>query len=96
MLFAGDAAERRTEELLRLRYPDIDLLKVPHHGRANINSREFIERISPTYAIITAGQSDSAVRNALNAVGARSFYSGLGNVHFVTDGLTLRPMIGVY
>jgi len=94
MLFTADALERRLREIIDVEWPAIDLLKIPHHGRANIVSAEFITKLKPAYGVVTAKQSDSAIRNACSAAGTRVFYSGLGDVHFVTDGLVFEPAGG--
>ncbi len=57
MLFTGDAgvaAERRfLAEAIDLH---VDVLKVGHHGSAYSSSPEFIERVHPSYAIISVGR----------------------------------------
>ena len=52
-LFTGDAEKERLEEILNIDFPKIDLLKVPHHGRANTVSTKVIEKLDPAYVVIT-------------------------------------------
>ncbi len=57
MLFTGDA-ERIAEQRLCASGEDLqaELLKVAHHGALGSSSDAFIERVSPRYALISAGK----------------------------------------
>ena len=92
MLFTGDAKDVRLRELMDIEWPNIDLIKIPYHGRAVDSSAEFITKLKADYGVITATQSDSVVRIACANAGTRVFYSGFGDVHFISDGLTLKPI----
>ncbi|HPO12710.1 MAG TPA: hypothetical protein PLI09_04635 [Candidatus Hydrogenedentes bacterium] len=51
----------------------VDLLKLPHHGSKNNNSKEFFERIKPKYVVISTngidyGHPDSTTLTQLKAV----------------------------
>lgn len=37
---------------------DIDILKVGHHGSKTSSSKEFIEKLKPTYSIISVGENN--------------------------------------
>ena len=56
LLFMGDA-NIKSEEYILENYDirDITILKVGHHGSSTSSSEEFIESVSPTYALISAG-----------------------------------------
>lgn len=90
-LFAGDSEKERLDELLsqsefELRH---DLLKVPHHGRKEKNSEEFLEAVSPEAAIITCSEEepgDDKVRKILKQAGAQIFLTSEGTVTCVSDG----------
>lgn len=55
-LFMGDA-ERESENEIITNYSDIsaDVLKVGHHGSNTSSARPFIEKVKPSYAIISVG-----------------------------------------
>lgn len=57
-LFAGDSEKVRLQELLEQTDFDLshDLLKVPHHGKKEKNSEEFLEAVSPKIAVITCSE----------------------------------------
>ena len=60
MLFTGDAEiqseERMLKEGLTLKS---DLLKIAHHGSDTSTSPEFLEAVSPDYAVISVGKDNS-------------------------------------
>ena len=94
-LFTGDAKARRIREMLSLReIADTrwDFLKVPHHGRYNRRSIEFISTIRPDFAVITSSfdnPADNEVVTALESVGAVVFFTINGNIRCISDGNTL-------
>lgn len=55
VLLMGDA-EAEIEK--NINPGDVDLLKVGHHGSHSSTKREFIERITPEYAVIMAGEGN--------------------------------------
>jgi len=55
MLFSGDASAYYMPEEL----PDIDFLKVAHHGSARSLSADFLEKTSPSLAVISVGAGNS-------------------------------------
>ena len=91
MLFAADAEEKRLQELMKIHWPEIDLLKVPHHGRASVSSGAFIEIITPEYAVVTSDTADMVVKNALESAGTEMFFTRQGRVSFQSDGVGLVP-----
>ena len=54
ILLTGDA-EKETEAEILSQMPEVDLLKVGHHGSHSSTTDAFLERVNPKYAIITAG-----------------------------------------
>lgn len=55
-LFTGDLVKAGEAALLaRGLLPDVDLLKVPHHGSLTSSSQEWLDRIRPETAVISAG-----------------------------------------
>ena len=86
MLFAGDTEFERIRELMGTPGLESVILKVPHHGRLAANSRQFIEYISPEYAIITSSESEPAdqeVLDILDSLGVTTYFTLDGNVTIV-------------
>ena len=58
-LFMGDASTTTEKEILnKYNLPDIDVLKVGHHGSKTSSSTEFIDEINPKYSIISVGKNN--------------------------------------
>ena len=58
-MFMGDASITTEEEILnKYNLPDIDVLKVGHHGSKTSSSKEFISEINPKYSIISVGKNN--------------------------------------
>ena len=58
-MFMGDASSTTEEEILeKYNLPDIDVLKVGHHGSKTSSSEEFINKINPKYSIISVGKNN--------------------------------------
>ncbi len=55
----GDAS-KNNESLLLKKYnlPEIDILKVGHHGSKTSSSKEFIEMIKPKISLISSGKNN--------------------------------------
>ena len=89
MLFSGDADKKRLEEMLLMKWKNIDLLKIPHHGRANIHSEAFIRLLSPTYAVVTSKDADEIIKEICEEINTQVFYTGTGDKVFYSDGLKI-------
>lgn len=90
-LFAGDCEKERLKELLNQTEFELnhDLLKVPHHGRKEKNSEEFLEAVSPKAAIITCSQEepgDEKVQKVLQQTGAQIYLTSEGTITCISDG----------
>jgi len=58
-LFMGDASITIEKEILnKYNLPDIDVLKVGHHGSKTSSGKEFINKINPKYSIISVGKNN--------------------------------------
>lgn len=57
-LFTGDATKNIETKYLN-DFSDVDLLKVGHHGSDTSSSTEFIQKISPEYAVICVGEDNT-------------------------------------
>ena len=58
-LFTGDASSITEKEILNTyNLPNIDVLKVGHHGSKTSSSEEFINKINPKYSVISLGKNN--------------------------------------
>ena len=57
-LFTGDATEKTEKQILN-QYIHADVLKVGHHGSKYSSTKEFLDKVQPTYAIISVGEGNS-------------------------------------
>lgn len=90
MLFAGDAEKKRLEEMLLINWKDIDLFKIPHHGRSNINSERFIRALSPTYGVVTSNNADEIIKETCEEINTQVIYTGTGDKVFHSNGDVLQ------
>lgn len=88
-LFSADAEKIRLQELLT-QIPDLQstLLKVPHHGVLEDNSKLFFQKVKPSYAVITASKKTEYKEAArlLEEQGVKIFMTYEGEVEAVSDG----------
>lgn len=91
-LFTGDALRKRSEELLLIDWPAVDLYKVPHHGRANGASETMFDRMQPQFAVVTAKTADEAIVNAAQRNKTQLFYTAQGDCIFVSDARQMLAM----
>lgn len=88
-LFAGDAEKERLAEMILQTGKDIDFLKVPHHGRYNEMTEEFIGHINPYYAVITCSDKNPAEQetiDVLNNIGAETYFTKDGDITVESTG----------
>lgn len=57
ILLMGDAG-KEIERFIQKEVPDIDILKVGHHGSNTSTDIDFVDAITPEYAIISAGEDN--------------------------------------
>ena len=58
-MFMGDASITTEKEILdKYNLPDIDVIKVGHHGSRTSSSKDFINEINPKYSIISVGKNN--------------------------------------
>lgn len=55
-LFTGDAMEQRLSEIMDIGH--FDLLKVPYHGRKLENLAEFLDAVSPQFAVVCTSNDE--------------------------------------
>ncbi len=80
MLFTGDAMKKRLKELQELDWGQVDLLKIPYHGRYVKGEEEFLQQIAPKYAVVTAADAEPEVRQSLEGMGTEVYYTRRGDL----------------
>ena len=92
-LFAGDAeADRLTEVIATFGRP-YDFLKVPHHGKANKNTKRFITTVKPTYSVICDSDKNPAedeTISILEFVESEIYSTRNGNISVLSDGAEIK------
>lgn len=82
-MFTGDATAETEKEFLSMVKDDeikIDFLKVAHHGSKNSSTLDFLNKIKPSYAIISAGVNNwynfpsQETIDRLKSVGTKEIY----------------------
>ncbi|MCI8615365.1 MAG: MBL fold metallo-hydrolase [Lachnospiraceae bacterium] len=91
-LFTGDCEKERLTELLTQKEFDLthDVLKIPHHGRKEKNSGEFLKAVSPEAAVITSSDdkpADDEIRKMLKKLGTEVYFTNDGTVTCLCDGV---------
>ncbi len=93
-LFTGDAEEKAEKDILKTNM-DIkaDVYKAGHHGSKSSSHEEFLEEISPDFAVISCGEGNShghphaQTLNNLRAMGIKVFRTDeQGAIVAVSDG----------
>jgi beta-lactamase superfamily II metal-dependent hydrolase len=95
-LFTGDAQKEAEASMLAAGIvPDVDILKVGHHGSRTASSIQFLQVAKPEYAIYMAGQGNSyghphqETINNLCEIGAQIYGTDIhGTIVITTDGVT--------
>jgi len=95
-LFPADALLKAEEAMLARRYfplPEVEILKVGHHGSRSASSTAFLERVNPEVAIYMAGKDNKSgypheeTLYALGQIGADIYGTDVhGTIIVVTDG----------
>ena len=94
-LLTGDAMREVEANLLNSAVQlSSDVLKVARHGASSATTSGFLDAVSPSIAIISAGENNSflsqEVLRRLNNAGAHVFRTDLhGNIVITSDGTTL-------
>ena len=58
-MFMGDASITTEKEILnKYNLPNINVLKVGHHGSKTSSGKEFIDEINPKYSIVSVGKNN--------------------------------------
>jgi len=60
ILFTGDASIKTEKEIIKVyNLNNVNILKVGHHGSKTSTSREFLDYLNPTYALISVGENNN-------------------------------------
>ncbi|MHC1722799.1 MAG: MBL fold metallo-hydrolase [Aminipila sp.] len=89
-LFTGDAQEKRINELLEIHWRNIDLLKIPYHGRYSANVDKLIEKCAPEYAVVTSDSADDIIWEACAQSNSLILTTLKCTRTFVSDGKELK------
>jgi competence protein ComEC len=96
-LLAGDVEEGVDPELLERGLPQVDLLKVAHHGSRTASTRPFLEAVHPRVAIVSAGAGNPYGHPApstierLHELAERTYRTDTdGTVEVAFDGAAVR------
>lgn len=94
-LFTGDM-ETMAEKLIDDNI-DVDVLKVGHHGSNTSSSKEFLNRVTPTIAVISVGKDNKYnhpsqdIVDRLNGIGAQVYRTDeKGNITITSDGFKME------
>jgi competence protein ComEC len=101
-LFTGDAQADSEKEILAKGYTlNSDILKVGHHGSTTSTSSDFLNAVSPRYAIISVGEDNDyghphrETLDQLNAAGIAVYRTDLnGTITINSDGSSLTVKAG--
>jgi len=97
-LFCGDADIVNEATMLANDEPaDSDVIKIGHHGSTTSTASEFLDAVSPDFAVISVGEDNSynhpsqLALDTIKSVGARLFRTDRdGTVIFSSDGKTIK------
>lgn len=92
-LFSGDAEEERLSEILSEYGRQFDFLKVPHHGKYNSMTKQFINTVKPSYSAVcdsTKNPADERTIEILESVGSRIYSTKDGNISVYSDGKKIK------
>jgi competence protein ComEC len=103
-LFTGDIGKEAEERMLQKGYPlRAEILKVPHHGSFSSSSPPFLQRVKPSYAVISVGERNIGrlphpeVIKRYQQLDSRIFRTDKhGAITVITDGekIEVKPFCG--
>lgn len=91
-LFMGDADTHTEEEVMKRYDVHADVLRVGHHGSYTSTGEEFLQHVSPQFAVISYGQKNPyghphrSVMKRLNRHGIMVYTTAKKDIEFETDG----------
>jgi competence protein ComEC len=104
LLLSGDIGQEAEERMLRKGHSlKADILKVPHHGSSSSSSPIFLQRVNPTYAVLSVGERNIGrlphpeVMKRYQQLGIKIFRTDKhGAITVVTDGekIEMKTFLG--
>lgn len=95
-LFTGDA-EKEVEDIILKKDINIDVLKVGHHGSSTSSSESFLNKVTPSYAIISVAKENSYNHPSESTINRLRKYtdniymtSELGTILLTSDGKSIN------
>ena len=72
-LFAGDTGEEAEQDIAHLaKWLHADVIKIPHHGSKTSSGLELLSKVSPSFAVISAGRDNSFGHPSPDVIGRLS------------------------
>ncbi len=103
ILLAGDIEKETEDRMLREGYSlKADILKIPHHGSSSSSTPYFLQRVEPSYAVLSVGERNIGklphpeVLRRYEQLGSRIFRTDKhGAITVTTDGekIEIKPFI---
>lgn len=99
-LFTGDAEEIIETEVIRTGAElKSDVLKAPHHGSKTSSSEPFLEKVGPTYIVVTSGLGNDhnlpspEILERYSNIGAKTLLTEeMGSIVFAANGKEVIPL----
>ena len=97
-LFTGDIEEEAEKKLVQLGSRlESTVIKVPHHGSVMSNTKEFLAKVHPSYAVFSVGYKNrfgfpnKRILERYRDLGSRTYRTDTdGAITMITDGVLLR------
>ncbi len=96
-LFTGDIGIEQEQKIISFLPRKLEVLKAAHHGSQYSNSKELLEWINPTYAVISCGEGNSyghphteAIERIVNCEAEILMTQEKGAILFFSDGIKLK------
>ncbi len=97
LLFTGDISSKVEKNLLKRKELKSDVLKVAHHGSYNSTSEDFLNRVNPSYAVVSVSKFNNynlpnvTVMKRLYGYGCEVFRTDeMGSITFHIKGNNIR------
>jgi competence protein ComEC len=98
LLLTADIQKEAEYRMLREGFPiKVDILKIPHHGSGSSSTPPFLQRVKPTFAILSVGERNIGrlphpeVLRRYKEMGSKIFRTDRhGAITVVTDGETIQ------
>jgi competence protein ComEC len=103
LLLTGDIQKEAEYQILKTGHPlRSDILKIPHHGSASSSTPPFLQRVKPTFAILSVGERNIGrlprpeVLRRYEEMGSEIFRTDKhGAITVITDGneIEMKPFV---